>query len=194
VLAAIGITTMVWLRQPRKPILQEPRLIKSYGWAPTLSRDGKLLAYCSSVGGGQQHIWVQQTAGGEAIQVTTGPDAETAPDFSPDGAHIAFYSKRRGGGIYIASTLPGEPRLVVSAGLAESPRFSPGGDAASTVDVFGSLWLAYSPRFSPDGDSILYWQALKLFTVSVNGGRPNALALNQDFRVYSPPIWAPNGK
>ncbi|HET6218189.1 MAG TPA: hypothetical protein VFE27_14290, partial [Acidobacteriaceae bacterium] len=25
-------------------------------------------------------------------------------------------------------------------------------------------------------------------------GRPSALPLNQDFRVYSPPIWAPNGK
>ena len=157
VLAAIGIATIAWLRQPRKPTLQEARLIKSFGWDPTLSRDGKLLAYSSSVGGGQQHIWVQQTAGGEAIQVTAGPDAETTPDFSPDGARIAFYSERKGGGIYIASTLPGEPRLVVNTSDAEDPRFSPG------------------------GDSILYWQDLKLFTVSANGGQPTALPLNQDF-------------
>ncbi len=170
VLAATGIATMSWLRQPRKPTLQEARLIKSFGWAPALSRDGKLLAYSSSVGSGQQHIWVQQTAGGEAIQVTAGPDAETTPDFSPDGARIAFCSERKGGGIYIASTLPGEPRLVVSTSDAEDPRFSPG------------------------GDSILYWRDLKLFTVSVNGGQPTALPLNQDFRVYSAPVWAPNGK
>ena len=169
VLAAIGIT-MSWLRQPKKPILQEARIIKSFGWRPALSRDGKLLAYCSSIGGGEQHIWVQQTAGGKAIQVTAGPDAEIAPDFSPDGTHIAFFSLRNGGGIYIAPTLPGEPRLLVATPDVEKPRFSPG------------------------GDSILYIHDLKLFTVSVNGGQPTALPLDQDFRVYTEPIWAPNGK
>jgi Tol biopolymer transport system component len=170
VLAAVGIAAIVWLRQPRKPTVQEARLIKPFGWTPALSRDGKLLAYSSSVGGGEQHIWVQQTAGGEAIPVTAGPDAEITPDFSPDGARIAFRSERKGGGIYIASTLPGEASLVVSSSDASSP------------------------RFSPNGDSILYWQNLKLFTVSVNGGQPTALPLNQDFRVYSAPIWAPDGK
>jgi len=170
VLAAAGIAAIMWLRQPRKPIVQEARLVKSFGWAPALSRDGKLLAYSSSVGGEEQHIWVQQTAGGEAIPVTSGPDADTMPDFSPDGARIAFRSDRKGGGIYIASTLPGEARLVLSSSDA------------------------VNPRFSPDGDSILYWQNLKLFTVSVNGGQPTALPLNQDFRVYSAPIWAPDGK
>jgi Tol biopolymer transport system component/DNA-binding winged helix-turn-helix (wHTH) protein len=170
VIAAIGITTMVWLRQPSKPVLQETRLIKSFGWEPALSRDGKLLAYASSVGGGEEHIWVQQTAGGEAIQVTAAPEGESAPDFSPDGAHIAFFSKRKGGGIYIASTLPGEPRLVLSTSDAEAP------------------------QFSPDGNSILYWQNLKLFTVSVIGGQPTALPLSQDFRVHGRPVWAPNGK
>jgi Tol biopolymer transport system component/DNA-binding winged helix-turn-helix (wHTH) protein len=170
VLVAIGIIAIARLRQTRKPTLQEARLIKSFGWAPALSRDGKLLAYSSSVGGGEPHIWVQQTAGGEAMRVTTGPDAESEPDFSPDGARIAFYSGRKGGGIYIASTLPGEPRLVVSISDAEDPRFSPG------------------------GDTLLYWLDLKVFTVSVNGGQPTALPLNQDFRVYGAPIWAPNGK
>jgi eukaryotic-like serine/threonine-protein kinase len=167
VLAAIGFT--LWLRQPRKPTLQEARLIKSFAWAPALSRDGKLLAYSSSLGGGEEHIWVQQTGGGEAIQVTAGPNAEVTPDFSPDGTQIAFFSEKNGGGIYIASTLPGEPRVLVSASDAQDP------------------------RFSPDGESILYWQNLKLFAVSVNGGQPTPLPLNQDFRVYSAPIWAPNG-
>ncbi len=170
VLVAIGITTMSWLRHPRKPPLQEARLIKSYGWDPALSGDGKLLAYSSSVGGGQEHVWVQQTAGGEAMQVTAGPNTEITPDFSPDGTHIVFFSTRNGGGIYIAPTLPGEPRLLVATPYAEGP------------------------RFSPRGDSILYMQDLKLFTVSVNGGQPTALPLNQDFRVYSAPFWAPNGK
>jgi eukaryotic-like serine/threonine-protein kinase len=169
-LAFIGIAAMVRWRQPKSPTLQEARLITSFGWQPALSRDGRLLAYTSSVGDEPTHIWVQQTAGGEAIPVTTGPDLDVLPDFSPDGTRIAFYSERKGGGIYTTSTLPGEPRLVVGI-----PR-------------------AIYPRFSPTGDTILFWQHTMAFTVSVNGGQPVSLPLNQDLTVYSPPLWAPDGK
>jgi len=169
VLAAIVVTTVVWLRQHKKPVLQEARLITSSGWWPALSRDGKLLAYSSNAGGAAPHIWVRQTAGGEALPVTRGSDGETMPDFSPDATHIAFYSERKGGGIYIAPTLPGEPRLLVAADDAEAP------------------------RFSPSGDTILYFREQKAFTVSVNGGQPVALPLNQDFRVFGPAVWAPSG-
>ena len=129
--------TVARLRQPSKHALQEPRLVVPFGWQPTLSRDGKLLAYVSGVGSDPPHIWLQQTAGGQAIPVTSGSDPDYVPDFSPDGTHIAFYSERRGGGIYIAPTLPGEPRLLVA-----SP-------------------TAANPRFSPTGERVLYWQDQK---------------------------------
>ena len=169
-LVLIGIAAMVRWRQTKSLTLQEARLITSFGWQPALSRDGKLLAYVSSVGHEPAHIWVQQTAGGEAIPVTTGDNFDGVPDFSPDSTRIAFYSERKGGGIYTTSTLPGEPRLVVGI-----PR-------------------AIYPRFSPSGDSILFWQHTMAFTVSVNGGQPVSLPLNQDLTVYSPPLWAPDGK
>ena len=169
-LALVCIAAIVRWRQPKNATVQEARLITSFGWQPALSRDGKLLAYASSVGDEPAHIWVQQTAGGEAIPVTSGPDLDGLPDFSPDGTRIAFFSERGGGGIYTTSTLPGDPRLVVGA-----PR-------------------AFYPRFSPDGDIILYWQERMAFTVSVKGGPPVTLPLNQDLIVYSPPIWAPDGK
>jgi eukaryotic-like serine/threonine-protein kinase len=170
VLAAIGIAIVAWWKQPTKHVSQEARLVVPFGWWPTISRDGKLLAYVSGVGSGPEHIWLQQTEGGQAIPVTSGPDPDTVPDFSPDSTHIAFFSQRRGGGIYIAPTLPGEPRLLVAA---------PG---------------ALSPRFSPTGDRVLYWQEQKAFTVSVEGGQPLALPLNQDFTLYGPALWSPDGK
>jgi eukaryotic-like serine/threonine-protein kinase len=170
VLTVMVIMTVAWLRQPKKAALAEPRLVVPFGWQPTLSRDGKLLAYVSGVGSDPPHIWLQQTAGGDAIPVTSGPDQDNMPDFSPDGTHIAFYSQRKGGGIYIASTLPGEPRLLV---------------ASPTTEAL---------RFSPTGECILYWQDQKAFTISVDGGQPVSLPLNQDFRLYGPPLWAPNRK
>jgi eukaryotic-like serine/threonine-protein kinase len=166
VLAAIGIS--VWLKQPKKPALQEPRLITSSGCCPTLSRDGKLLAYSSS-SGDLDHIMVQQTAGGEAIPVSTDP-YETMPAFSPDGTRIAFYSGKNGGGIYITPTLPGEPRQLTASPTNEWPEFSPG------------------------GDTILYGKDHKAFTAAVEGGPPVALSLNKEFRIDSGPFWAPNGK
>ena len=169
VLAAVAIATAVWLRRPNKPALPEARLLSSSGLSPALSRDGKLLAYVSVPGDGQMHIMVQQTAGGEAVPVTSGPFEDKAPDFSPDGTSVAFYSGRNGGGIYIVPTLHGEPRLV-----------------AATPEPKGL-------RFSPSGDRILYMLDQKAFTVSVDGGRPFSLPLNQDFRVYGPPVWAPDG-
>jgi DNA-binding winged helix-turn-helix (wHTH) protein len=170
IFVALGIAGVVLLRKPRKPTLRESKHMTSVGFDPRLSRDGKLLVYGSTVGG--MHVWVQQTAGGEAIPVTSGPDLDLQADLSPDGTHIVFLSARGGGGIYIAPTLPGEPRLVVK------------GD-------FGSLGFA---RFSPTGDKILYLtDNYKAFTVPVDGGQPALLGLNRDFRLDSPPRWSPSG-
>jgi eukaryotic-like serine/threonine-protein kinase len=169
ILAAMGIAIFARWREPRNRPLQDAKLISSFGWQPALSRDGKLLAWTSSVGDEPAHIWVQQTAGGEAIPITTGRDFDELPDFSPDGTRIAFSSARAGGGIYTTSTLPGEPKLLVGV-----PN-------------------AVYPRFSPNGDTILYWQAKRAFTVPVEGGRPVPLPVNQDFAIYSPPLWSPAG-
>jgi Tol biopolymer transport system component len=133
---------------------------------PTLSRDGKLLAYVSGSGTGVIHIWVQQTAGGQAIQVTRGSEGEIGPDFSPDGTHIAFVSGS--GSIYIAPTLSGEAKLVAKA--------------------HGGY-----PRFSPRGGEILYWEGNNAMTVSVDGGEPSSLNVNRDFLVHRRPLWSPDG-
>jgi len=174
-LLALGITGVLLLRKPRTPTLQETRHM-SAGCCPALSRDGKLLAYISSAGSDVRHIWVQQTAGGEAIPVTRGPDTDYWPDFSPDGTHIAFVSTKGGGGIYVTPTLPGESKLIVKRALGYQGT-SLGG-----------------PRFSPSGDKILYWEdESKAVTVAVGGGPPTLLDLNRDFRVDGPPRWSPSG-
>ena len=129
---ALGIAAFLMGRRPEKTRLVETKHMASAAYCcPTLSRDGKLLAYVSGAGSGVIHIWVQQTAGGQAIQVTRGSEGEFGPDFSPDGTHIAFVSGS--GNIYVAPTLSGEAKLVAKA--------------------YGGY-----PLFSPSGEKILYWE------------------------------------
>jgi eukaryotic-like serine/threonine-protein kinase len=173
-LVALGVAGLALLRGHRKPTVREITHVTSAGFGATLSRDGKLLVYVSAMGSDPPHIWLKQTAGGAAIQVTRGPDADFWPDFSPDGTHIAFLSTRGGGGLFIAPTLAGEPKLVISKRFDMTP-------------------LA-SPRFSPKGDKILFWEDdSKAVTVPLGGGAPVPLDLSRDFRVDEPPRWSPSG-
>ena len=165
--AAIGTLMFVWLRQTRKISLPEPRLIASAGFDAALSRDGKLLAYSSIIGPGGPQLLVQQTEAGEAFPVTTAPGTYFGPEFSPDGTHIVFW--RENTGIYITSTLRGEPRL-----LLRDP-------------------MASFPQFSPDGASILYSQGSKALVMSSDGGTPVDLPLNRNFHVYASALWSPSG-
>src|SRR5204863_8693065 len=81
VLVAAGIATNECLNPPSRPAARYVKHVTSTGFGPALARDGQLLAYTSSPGGGQVHIWLQQTAGGEAAQLTHGSEFDADPDF-----------------------------------------------------------------------------------------------------------------
>jgi eukaryotic-like serine/threonine-protein kinase len=175
ILAAMGVVYFVLRKQLSKRPQPEAKLVNPLGGWPVLSRDGKLLALGSDIGGGSLHVWVQQTAGGPAIPVTTGPyslaiaQSGNQADFSPDGSRIVFSSEKDGGGIYVTSSFPGEPRLVVRSATGEDP------------------------RFSPTGDRVLYYQDAKAFAVPVDGGEATALPVDQNFRLDGAPFWSPDG-
>ena len=170
---ALGVAALLLGRGPEKTRPVETKHMASAAYCcPTLSRDGKLLAYVSGAGSGVIHIWVQQTAGGQAIQVTRGSEGEIGPDFSPDGTHIAFVSWKRK-----------HLHCTDSFRRSEANRKAHGG----------------YPRFSPNGEKILYWEdndAItnnKAMTVSVDGGEPTSLNVNRDFLVHCRPLWSPDG-
>ncbi|MGA3328763.1 MAG: protein kinase [Terriglobia bacterium] len=143
---------------------------------PALSPDGTLVAYASDRAGEHNlDIWVQQTAGGEAVRLTRDAADERQPAFSADGSLIAFRSEREGGGVYVISALGGEARLIAPQG-----RF---------------------PRFSPDGAWIAYWTGgqdqgvfpgMHAYVASAAGGPSRRLAA--EFETATFPTWSPDSR
>jgi serine/threonine protein kinase len=91
---------------------------------PTVSPDGKTIAFLSKRDG-TNRIWVKQLSGGAEAALTSGP-ADSVPRFSPDGASVLF---TRGDGddsaIYRVPLVGGEPRKVT--GPATEADWSPDG-------------------------------------------------------------------
>jgi Tol biopolymer transport system component/DNA-binding winged helix-turn-helix (wHTH) protein len=147
---------------------------------PSVSPDGKLLAYASDRGStGNLNIWLQQLAtGGSAVQLTHDKVDASEPAFSPDGTKIAFHSKQDGGGIYLLPVIGGEASRLTRSG--RSPRFSPDGH-----------WIAY---WSGGSDSVVPTVngTGEVYLVPTGGGESRPLA--SDLFSAASPAWSPDGK
>ncbi len=153
--------------------LQQLTFDNGLAYQPAISPDGKMVAYASDrEGKGNLDIWVQQTAGGRPIRLTSTEADERDPSFSPDGSRVAFRSERKGGGVYTVPTLGGEPHLLAAGGRR--------------------------PRFSPHGDLVAYWVGREhlagnegmgaVFVIPVEGGESVGLGYGRS------PIWSPDGQ
>ena len=180
--AAAGAAFSWWIkpdRPSRGPVLTSLPTDAGLTTDPILSSDGRFVAYASDRGGdGNLDIWVQQVAGGEPVRLTRDPADESEPSFSPDGSKIAFRSERDGGGIYVISTLGGEPRRIADGGRR--------------------------PRFSPDGRQIAYWTGknlnFQIFTPSsakihvIGSGGGDSREIQPGFLLARSPVWSADGK
>lgn len=127
---------------------------------PVISPDGTQVVFSY-----KGNLWVVESVGGEARQLTSNTAYDYAPVFSPDGREIAFASDRRGNfDLYTIPVTGGEPRRVTTHSAKETP------------------WC-----YTPDGTEILFTAAIEdpaasalfpkssmteLYAVSRTGGRP----------------------
>ncbi|HEY6330901.1 MAG TPA: S9 family peptidase, partial [Blastocatellia bacterium] len=109
-----------------------------------VSPDGKSVVYVlvtSDLPRAKQslHIWMMQTDGTGATQMTQGDKNESSPVFSPDGKWIAFVSDRDSSdNLYVMPVGGGEARKLtdISTGVS-SPLWSPDGKSiAFSTDVY----------------------------------------------------------
>jgi dipeptidyl aminopeptidase/acylaminoacyl peptidase len=75
--------------------------LKNVG-SPEISPDGKWVAYTVSTTDSVKDksdtdVWMTAWDGSQTIQVTSSPDGETSPRWSPDGRYLSFLSSRQGG-------------------------------------------------------------------------------------------------
>ncbi|HUQ90717.1 MAG TPA: protein kinase [Bryobacteraceae bacterium] len=143
---------------------------------PAISPDGRLLAYASDRATGKNlDIWVHPlSANAQPIRITTHDADDRDPSFSSDGAQIAFYSRRNGGGIYVVPALGGQERLLLRA--AGRPRYSPDGS-----------WLAYTT--SADANPV---QESQLMVMPATGGSSRRIAPEIGWSHF--PVWSPDSQ
>jgi len=168
----LGLVTLIFIvagpqKRAAPPLLE---VLIHDASAPSLSRDGKLVAYVSAVGGDAPHIWVRPTAGGEALQVTKGISRDARPDLSPDGRQMVFASELNGGGVYLVSSFSADPKLILPRGYWAT--FSPGGQKTLCLKEDG-----------------------RLIVLDRNGEGPVAVGqVTGNFKVITEPLWSANGR
>lgn len=176
---ALGYRTLrmlaVDLERPGRRV--EPVPLPAGEHATALSTARRRLVYAR--GERDTNVWRLSAAGGEATALLASTLDEHNPDFSPDGARIAFTSTRSGTEeIWVARADGTEPTQMTAVGgpNTSNPRWSPDGGSllfnsrrsgSSDLYVLGVATGAitrltddpadeYEPRWSRDGASIYF--------------------------------------
>jgi serine/threonine protein kinase/Tol biopolymer transport system component len=122
VAAGLGFLAARWLRPSARtssPVVLR-RLTDFVGVEeyPSLSPDGKSVAFMADVGG-RRHIWVRLLAGGMPLQITHDDADHQSPRWSPDSASLIYYTpspEPNGlGTIWEISALGGTARPILTS-------------------------------------------------------------------------------
>jgi serine/threonine protein kinase/Tol biopolymer transport system component len=149
--------------------------------SPTISQDGKLVAYVSDrAGADSMDLWVQQIDGGDPVQLTRGLDSCQDPAFSPDGGRIVLRCGTEPDSLYVVPTFGGLPKKIAEGAW---PKFSPDGSR-----------IAYVGHSTPLGSEPVSGVAgsRSLWIVSADGTQPKEIKTGKG--MFNGPVWRPDGK
>ena len=111
---AAGAGVVAWLgpKPAPAPPLIRPLTFSGKDYAPSVSPDGRTIAFVSERDG-RQRIWIKQIETGAENPVTEGSDS--SPRISPDGNWILFTRAEKEGtaSLFKVALFGGEPRRIV---------------------------------------------------------------------------------
>ena len=101
IVAAILLSSPAWAQQGKRPLSPDDIYNVREVRDPQRSPDGKWVAYTVSrairdTDKDDTDVWMVSWDGAEQIQVTSTPEGESTPRWSPDGRYLAFISSRQG--------------------------------------------------------------------------------------------------
>ena len=149
---ALALSATVFGADKRPITPQDLWAMKRLG-SPALSPDGKTVVFTVQEWSVEKNkstssLWLVDVAGGTPRRLTTAQAADGAPVWGPDGARIAFISKRgddEAASLYLMRTDGGEPEKILELPYAvANPKWLPDGQGvivATTVipELAGSL-------------------------------------------------------
>ncbi len=95
--------------------------------APSVSPDGRRVAYVSTRRGEMSNIWVMNIDGGSPIQITASKTPESQPAWSRDGARVAYLSSRAGvGGLWTIDLATRREQQLMPLGPPDGQTRPPG--------------------------------------------------------------------
>ncbi|MBV8201719.1 MAG: PD40 domain-containing protein [Acidobacteria bacterium] len=215
VLALAAAAAALWLRSSAAPA--RPRrfeLLSTFGGShrsPSLSPDGRRVAFVERDARGVPQIWVKDLARGAPVQVTRGDRPAHRPRWSPREGLIFFDVPDHG--IWTVPARGGEPRLL----LREGYDVNLSRDGSRLVyETEAQIWCAQSdgtgarpltaerfeisprtPAFSPDGRWVVFFVSATgisgdLWIAPAAGG--GARRLTHDLAQGGDPVWTPDGQ
>jgi eukaryotic-like serine/threonine-protein kinase len=144
---------------------------------PSVSADGKMLAYIALDKDNVSDLFVRRAAGGSLVRITNDSAREGSPRFSPDGERLAFTRREQ-------QADPPEIRIVPSLG----------GDAIATIPS------AADARWAPSGKALTFLRptasgGMELVVSNVDGSNARVL-LQPDSALpfMRDPAWSPDGQ
>jgi TolB protein len=188
-------------------------------WSP----DGRKIAYHAVAASGRFDIHVMNADGTNGVTLTTDPQDDVYPQWSPDGTQIAFERSVLGSaarGVWVMNA-DGSGQRVVKLNDAGHPAWSPDGtrlafdgtDAGGTMQIYtmrldGSdvvqltqLPTMYSafPRWSPDGRRMLFISPrdgayTDIFVMAVDGSGVVNLTHSPGGTLNEDETWSPEGQ
>ena len=150
---------------------------------PSLSPDGKAVAYCSDHSGGFEIYIKPFTPGAKEFQLTNDGQQNFQPAWSPDGQLVAYHSKARGG-IWVIPSSGGGPKQLTDFGT--HPAWSPDGKQIA--------FQSYPLNDLGAGGRIAMPPST-LWTVPSQGGEPKQLTqVGNPAGGHGAPSFSPDGK